>query len=80
MASAHRRISAKRFAAAPAEPIYIDWQGRMNFDGSLARFERSVVCQTESRTLRTELLDVTMCESALIFHSGKKTREPKSAD
>ena len=32
----------------------------MAFDGLLARFERSVVCQTDTRNLRTELLDVTM--------------------
>ncbi len=44
----------------PSPPIYIDWQGRMAFDGLLARFERSVVCQTDTRNLRTELLDVTM--------------------
>jgi hypothetical protein len=44
----------------PSPPIFIDWQGRMAFDGLLARFERSVVCQTETRNLRTELLDVTM--------------------
>ena len=42
------------------QPIYVDWQGRMAFDGLLARFERSVVCQTDTRNLRTELLDVTM--------------------
>lgn len=46
----------------PPQPIYIDWQGRMAFDGMLARFERSVVCQTDTRNLRTELLDVTMRE------------------
>jgi lipopolysaccharide export system protein LptA len=62
--------TAPRGAAAPGAPnappppsgppIFVDWQGRMAFDGLLARFERSVVCQTETRNLRTELLDVTM--------------------
>lgn len=46
----------------PSQPIYIDWQGRMAFDGMLARFERSVVCQSDTRTLRTELLDCTMSQ------------------
>ncbi|HEX4000594.1 MAG TPA: hypothetical protein VHX65_18745 [Pirellulales bacterium] len=59
----------------PAQPLFIDWQGRMAFDGLLARFERSVVCQTDTRNLRTELLDVTMRERVNFAQpqSGQRT-------
>ncbi len=46
--------------ATPPDPMIVTWQGRMNFDGSLATFERNVVGQSQARNFRTEQLEVTM--------------------
>jgi hypothetical protein len=46
--------------AAAEQTLRVTWQGRMNFDGSVMRFERSVVARGESQTLKTETLDVEL--------------------
>ncbi len=48
----------------PAAPLIVTWQEGMMFDGLKAQFKRSVVAQTDApteiRTMRTELLDVSL--------------------
>ncbi|HEX4131412.1 MAG TPA: hypothetical protein VHZ24_15335 [Pirellulales bacterium] len=39
------------------QPLEVHWQGRMNFDGLTARFERLVVARQPPHELHTELLD-----------------------
>jgi hypothetical protein len=44
----------------PADPMFVSWQGRMDFDGQNAHFEHIVVGQNTTRNLRTENLDVVL--------------------
>ena len=46
----------------PAGPqqLEINWQGRMNFDGRSAVFERKIEAHTSQQLLRTERLEVTL--------------------
>ncbi len=47
--------------AAPAQdPMVVAWQGKMNFDGSVATFDRSVVGQSQTRNFQTEMLEVAL--------------------
>jgi hypothetical protein len=42
------------------QKLEINWEGRMNFDGHSALFERSIVAHTSQQLLRTERLEVTL--------------------
>ena len=42
------------------QKLEINWEGRMNFDGHSALFERSIVAHTAQQLLRTERLEVTL--------------------
>ncbi|MGB3050240.1 MAG: hypothetical protein WBB42_04545, partial [Polyangiales bacterium] len=45
---------------ATAEPLDINWQGHMVFDGQTIRFDRDVVATTQQQRLETGQLDVTL--------------------
>ena len=45
---------------APADPMFVNWQGRMDFDGQTAHFERQIVGQSSMRNMKTDNLDVVL--------------------
>jgi hypothetical protein len=50
----------QRRPPAPSSPLEITWQGKMEFDGLTAMFDRSVLARTEHQNLRAALLQVTL--------------------
>jgi lipopolysaccharide export system protein LptA len=46
--------------STPGGKLEVTWQGRMDFNGTLAAFERGVVARHERDLMRTELLEVTL--------------------
>jgi hypothetical protein len=53
-----RDLSGRPLAAE--QKLEINWQGRMNFDGHSAQFERTVEAHTNQQLLRTEKLEATL--------------------
>ena len=47
-------------APPPADPMFVNWQGRMDFDGQTAHFEQNIVGQSATRNLKTDNLDVIL--------------------
>jgi hypothetical protein len=45
---------------APVDPMFVNWQGRMDFDGQTAHFERQIVGQSSTRNMKTDNLDVVL--------------------
>jgi hypothetical protein len=57
-------------------PTTIDWQGKMAFDGSIARFEHQVIGQRGMQTLHSELLEATL-HSRVDFANTKPQYRPQ---
>ena len=61
--------------ATPGGRLEVTWQGRMDFNGVLAAFERGVVARHERDLLRTELLEVTL-DRQIHFDAGTASERP----
>lgn len=56
--------------------LEVSWQGRMDFNGVLAVFERGVVARHERDLLRTEVLEVTL-DRQVHFEAGVNGQRPE---
>ena len=64
-------------AAAPAEPLDVTWQGRMDFDGLTARFTDRVEAIGAGASLRAGLLDVAFDRPFELASDGRRGDAPQ---
>ena len=53
-----RDLSGK--AVSNPQPIRVDWQGGMEFDGRTIQFQKSVIAQTATQKLLTETMEISL--------------------
>ncbi|MBN2022198.1 MAG: hypothetical protein JW809_05345 [Pirellulales bacterium] len=54
-------------------PLRVDWQGRMDFDGRTAHFEKSVVAASQLQQLRTDALDASFRQMIRFSEAAERT-------
>jgi hypothetical protein len=61
------------------QPLDVQWQGRMIFNGLTATFERAITARTQQQQLRTELLQITLSRR-VDFSKAKQGERPDVAE
>ncbi len=64
---------------AQAQPLYVDWQGSMLFDGRQATFERQVVAFRQQEKLQTETLEVLFTDQVSFRRQTRPAERPEVA-
>ncbi len=64
---------------AQATPLYVDWQGSMQFDGRQATFERQVVAYREQEKLQTQTLEVILSDQVVFRREARPAQRPEVA-
>ncbi len=59
-----------------AEPLEIEWAGRMQFDGRKATFERAIHCRRGHERLETQTLEVSLSQR-VDFANPKQAQRPE---
>jgi hypothetical protein len=62
------------------QPLNVAWQQRMNFDGLLATFERSVVAQGQHQELKTQVLKILLSERIDFAEKRETSARPDVAE